>query len=190
MEFDLAGFILDQWTGIVVFLLGAAGVWLTIRENIWCWPVSLVAVVISIVIFFDSRLYGDMALQIFYFFAGLYGWFYWNSNKNKAFVVQRAKLKEAPALIGITVLQVLLYYYLLLRFKGEQPLFDAILTAGSLTVTYMMTKKWLENWLIWVVIDVAYILLYCIKELWFFAALSLIMAILAAYGYFKWRKTV
>ncbi|MES2679178.1 MAG: nicotinamide riboside transporter PnuC [Bacteroidota bacterium] len=190
MEFDLAGFIFSQWTGIVVFLLGALGVWLTIKESIWCWPVSLVAVVISIIIFFDSKLYGDMALQVFYFFAGLYGWFYWNTNKNKAFVVKRARLKEVPVLLVVTVLQSVAYYYLLLHFKGEQPLLDAILTASSLTVTYMMTKKWVENWMIWVAIDLTYILLYCIKELWFFAALSFIMAILAAYGYFKWRRTV
>lgn len=190
MEFSMTGFLSQEWPGLVVFLLGAAGVWLTIRESIWCWPVSLVAVIISIVIFFNSRLYGDMALQVFYFFAGVYGWFYWNQNKNQPFAVKPADRSQFPVLIGVTIAQSFLYYFLLIRFGGEQPLFDAVLTASSLTVTYMMTKKWVENWLLWVIIDTAYICLYCIKELWFLAALSLIMTVFAAYGFFKWRKTL
>ena len=190
MDSNFLQFFQNQWQGIVVFCLGALGVWLTIRQTIWCWPVSLIAVLLSILMFFEERLYGDMALQVFYFFAGIYGWMYWNKNKQTPFVIRRANLKELPYLILITVGQTVLYYYLLLHFKGDKPLFDAILTACSLTVTYMMTKKWLENWMIWVFIDTAYILLYCLKEMWFFAALNLIMAILAGYGYFKWRKTL
>ena len=181
-------FFVREWQGILFFLTGSLGVWLTIKENVLCWPISLIAVVISIIQFFFSRLYGDMALQIVYFFAGIYGWMYWEKNKNGSFEVKHMNPKLLPLLIIITGAQAFLYYFLLVHFKSDKPLMDAVLTACSLTVTYLMTKKWVENWLFWVVIDAAYIILYGLKELWFYAALSIIMTILAYIGWLKWKK--
>jgi nicotinamide mononucleotide transporter len=82
-----------------------------------------------------------------------------------------------------------MYYYLLLYFKGDRALLDGILTAASLTATYMMTKKWVENWLVWVVIDGAYVLLYCLKDMWLYAILYFLFTAIAFYGWLKWRKT-
>jgi len=175
---------------LIAFVFGVLGVWLTIKQNILCWPVSMVAVLASIVEFYEQRLFGDMALQIFYFFAALYGWIFWNRQKNTAFVVTKMLGKNWPLLILITFAQSVLYYFLLSYFKGDQVLFDAILTASSLTATYMMTRKWLENWAAWVLIDFAYVFLYGIKEMWLFALLYLAFAIIAYYGWMKWRKTV
>lgn len=175
--------------GLIAFIFGVLGVWLTIKQNILCWPVSIIAVLASIVEFYEQRLFGDMSLQIFYFFAALYGWIFWNSQKNTAFVVTKMLSKNWPLLILITLAQSILYYFLLSYFKGDQVFFDAILTASSLTATYMMTRKWLENWAAWVFIDFAYVFLYGIKEMWLFALLYLLFAIIAYYGWIKWRKT-
>jgi nicotinamide mononucleotide transporter len=82
------------------------------------------------------------------------------------------------------------YYYLLVYFGGDRPLLDAILTATSLTATYMMTKKWVENWLAWTFIDGTYILLYGLKGMWLFCLLYFLFTIIAFFGYLKWRKTV
>lgn len=188
MELNLGDFLLREWPGILVFIISALGVWLTIKQTVWCWPVSLIAVIVSIVILYDARLYGDMALQIFYFFAGIYGWVYWEKNKDQVFKVTSINRNLVPVLIGITLLQAVAYYYLLVYFKGDRPLLDGTLTACSLTITYMMTKKWIENWLLWVFIDAAYVLLFCLKEMWFFAATNLLMAIIAYFGWLKWRR--
>lgn len=175
--------------GIIAFISGTLGVWLTIKQNIFCWPMALVSVIAAGIDFYFSRLYGDMALQIFYFFAGLYGWYYWNKNIGLSFEVKAVPLKWIPFLLIATALQFALYYYLLLYFEGARPLLDAILTAASLTTTYMMTKKWLENWLLWVLIDGTYILLYALTELWLYGALYLLFAAMAYYGWLKWKKT-
>jgi nicotinamide mononucleotide transporter len=175
---------------LIAFVFGVLGVWFTIKQNILCWPISIIAVIASIVEFYEQRLFGDMALQIFYFFAACYGWIFWNRQKNTAFVVSKMRIKNWPLLILITLAQSVLYYYLLSYFKGDQVLFDAILTACSLTTTYMMTRKWLENWVAWVFIDGAYVFLYGIKEMWVFALLYLMFAIIAYYGWMKWRKTI
>jgi nicotinamide mononucleotide transporter len=177
-----------MYLSVIAFVFGVLGVWLTIRQTIWCWPVALVAVVASIAEFYNERLFGDMCLQIFYFFAGIYGWVYWNQNKDHPFHVRRMDLKAFPTLIIVTALQAVLYYYLLLYFRGDKPFLDAILTACSLTVTYMMTKKWVENWFAWVLIDLVYVLLYVIKDMWLFSLLNLFMAGVAFYGWLKWRK--
>jgi nicotinamide mononucleotide transporter len=176
--------------GIIALVSGTLGVWLTIKQNIYCWPVSLVAVLSSIIEFYEQRLYGDMSLQVVYLFLGIYGWVYWNEKKKEAFEVKATPLKALPLLLLVTLLQGLLYYFLLLYFKGDRPVLDAALTAGSLTATYMMTKKWVENWLTWVFIDGTYILLYGLKEMWLFALLYLLFTVIAFYGWLKWRKTV
>lgn len=172
----------------IALVFGVLGVWLTILETIWCWPVALVAVTASIAEFYEERLYGDMSLQIFYFFAGIYGWYFWNRNKNKQFLVSRINLGLVPWLLLATAIQSILYYYLLVYYGGDKPLLDAILTACSLTVTYMMTKKWVENWLVWVIIDLSYVLLYVIKDMWLFALLNFFMAAVAFFGWLKWRR--
>lgn len=173
---------------LIAFCFGALGVWLTIKENIWCWPFSLISVIASMISFYQARLFGDMCLQVFYFFAGLYGWVYWSKQKQTAFSVEKVKLKFIPLLLIATIAQTILYYFLLLHFGGDRPLLDALLTAGSLTATYMMTKKWVENWATWVLIDGAYILLYGLKAMWLFALLYLLFTIMAFYGWQKWRK--
>ncbi len=176
--------------GLIALIFGILGVVLTILQNIWCWPAALISAVASVAEFYQQKLFGDMALQIFYCFAGIYGWVYWNKNKTQKFIIAKTESQKIPLLMAATILQATLYYVLLTKFKGDKPLFDAILTAASLTATYMMTKKWLENWLVWVVIDGAYVLLYGIKHMWLFALLYLVFSIIAFYGWIKWSKTV
>jgi nicotinamide mononucleotide transporter len=174
----------------IALVFAVLGVWLTIKQTIWCWPVSLVAVVISIVVFYEERLFGDMSLQVFYFFAGIYGWVYWEEHRKRDFKVENMKLSWVPVLIIATALQSILYYYLLLYFKGDKPFLDAVLTAASLTTTYMMTRKWVENWITWVIIDLIYVLLYLLKDMYLFAILNFLMAAVAFYGWLKWKKEV
>jgi nicotinamide mononucleotide transporter len=176
--------------GIIALVFGALGVWLTIKQTIYCWPISLVAVVASIAEFYHQRLYGDMALQVFYFFAGVYGWIYWSQHNSAAFRVARTPVSLIPFLLLITLGQTILYYFILARFKGDRPLFDGLLTACSLTATYMMTRKWIGNWLAWVAIDAAYVILYGLKYMWLFAVLYLFFAAMAFYGWRKWKQMV
>jgi nicotinamide mononucleotide transporter len=177
-----------SFLSVIAFISGALGVWLTIRQTIWCWPVALVSVVTSMAEFYNEHLYGDMSLQVFYFFAGVYGWIYWHQHGKMEFRVERMKISLLPLLLMVTLAQAVLYYFLLVKFGGDKPVLDAFLTGASLTATYMMTRKWLENWMAWVFIDGAYVFLYGIKSMWLFAVLYLLFTIIALYGWIKWRK--
>ena len=175
---------------LIALVSGVLGVWFTIKQNIWCWPMALVSVVISMLIFYQQRLYGDSALQVFYFLAGVYGWYFWQKRLKTEFLISRMPMAHVPLYLLITLAQALLYYIILKKLHSDKPLFDAILTACSLTATYMMTKKWLENWFIWVLIDSAYVVLYLIKEMYTFALLYAAFTAFAYYGWIKWKKTV
>src|SRR5688572_9147809 len=95
--------------GIIAFVSGVLGVWLTIKQNILCWPAALISVVTSSIDFFNARLFGDMSLQVFYFFAGLYGWFYWKEHAKQTFTVTRVPLNALMWLVIITVIQTGVY---------------------------------------------------------------------------------
>jgi nicotinamide mononucleotide transporter len=176
---------------IIAFILGLAGVWLTIRENILCWPSALLSVIIYIYIFFNTRLYGDMALQIFYAFASIYGWYRWNKEKNKKSFTPT--YMEISVSIRFFILNVILFvpvYMVLLKTDTDVPFADAILTSFSLSNTWLMARKKIENWLMWVVIDGAYVLLYLYKSLYLTALLYALFAIMAAYGYHQWKRKI
>lgn len=172
---------------ILAFVFGVAGVWFTIQKNSWCWPLGLISVLTSSVEFYQQRLFGDMSLQAFYFVAGVYGWFYWNRKQQTVFNVRNTPAEMRNILILITGLQFGLYYYLLKQLRGDQFLFDALLTACSLTATYMMTKRWIENWMMWVIIDLAYVFLYVLKSMWLFSALYFVFAGMAYFGWKQWK---
>lgn len=174
----------------IALITGIAGVLLTIFESIWCWPMALVSVVISGVTFYDQRLFGDFCLQIFYLISGFYGWFYWNKNKGKSFSVTRMPHKRIIPVVLSVIIQSVVYYYLLSYFKSDQILFDAILTSCSFTCTFMMAKKWVENWLFWIVIDAAYVFLYIIKDLPTYALLYGFFSLMAYYGLYSWKKQI
>ena len=172
----------------IALITGVLGVILTIFESIWCWPMALISVIISTLAFFKQHLYGDMSLNVFYFFSGIYGWYYWGKHKAITFKITRLPLKYIPLIVISIVVQSVLYYFILHHFKSDQVLFDSILTACSFTCTYLMTKKWLENWLLWVLIDGAYVFLYIIKEMPTYAILYTFFTLMAAYGYYAWKK--
>ncbi len=174
-----------DWIALVT---GVLGVVLTIKEKIWCWPIALISVVISIVAFYKEHLYGDMFLNIFYFFSGNYGWYYWNRKKDEQFIVSKTPKKLYLFLFVITLVQVVLYYFILHFFKSDKIVFDSILTACSFTCTYMMIKKWIENWIFWLLIDGSYIMLYLVKDMPTYALLYAFFSIMVIYGYWQWKK--
>ena len=173
---------------IIALITGVLGVILTIKQNIWCWPIATISVIISGITFFEARLYGDVTMQFVYLIAGIYGWYYWQEKSNETFKITNMPSKYWLYVCLSVLIQSILFYFILKHYKGDQIIIDAILTASSFTCTYMMTKKWLQNWLFWIIIDLAYVFLYVIKDLTTYAILNVFFAVMAIYGYFLWKK--
>jgi nicotinamide mononucleotide transporter len=173
---------------LISLVFGTIGVWLTVRQTIWCWPFALIATVSSCIDFFNARLFGDMSLQLFYFVSGVYGWVFWKSQEKTVFSVTHIPTTQILFLIVATLLQWLIYFFILSHFRGDSVLVDAGLTAASVTATYMMTRKWLQNWWCWIVIDLLYTALYVHKQMYLYAVLYLIFTAMAVYGAISWKR--
>ena len=175
---------------IVAVILGIIYVILAAKNKISCWIFGILGSLLSIFLFvFYAKLYAEAVLYLFYVFAGIYGWINWKNQKNEAEVYQRKVLTHI-IVIGIgTVLSVGLYYVLTYFFEeAKRPFIDSFTTIFSFIATYLTTKKWIENWIYWVVIDAVTTYLYFSRGLEIYALLMFAYSIIAVYGYFQWKK--
>jgi nicotinamide mononucleotide transporter len=174
-------------------LFGVVSVYLSVRQNIWSWPTAIVNVALYTVVFYQSRLYADMGLQVIYVVLSFYGWYQWlYGGKNRTELqVSRTPRRVAFLLIVIGVAAAGSLGSLLHRTTNAAlPYLDSATTATSLVAQWMMTRKLLENWLVWVAVDVVYIGMFIYKSLYITAGLYLVFLILSATGYFRWRRSL
>lgn len=177
---------------VVAVLFGAISVFLSARQNIWSWPTAIVNVGLYIIIFGEARLYADTGLQVIYVVLNAYGWYHWlYGGKNRTELpVTRTPLRMWGVLTGIGVGGSLLLGTILARFTPDPaPYLDASTSTVSLIAQWMMTRKLLENWIIWVAVDVVYIGLYITRSLHLTAVLYLVFLILSVLGYIQWRRS-
>lgn len=173
----------------VGFSLGA--VYLTTKRSIWCWPISIVAVLLSAQVYYTAGLFAEMGLQSYYLGAAIVGWVSWHRQKQMTgtVMVRRMTSYHWWSAVAISILSgVLLGYVLWLKTKAPIAFVDSLIATSSLVATWFMVKRYLENWLIWVVIDTACLFVYIHKELYSFAGLFMIYTLLAIQGYFDWKK--
>ncbi|HEY6147656.1 MAG TPA: nicotinamide riboside transporter PnuC [Thermoanaerobaculia bacterium] len=174
-------------------LFGAVSVYLSVRENVWSWPTAIVNVTLYILVFFRAKLYADMALQVVYIAISVYGWHQWlhGGAGRTTLPVTRLTRRLAAVLVAIGAVSVLLLGSVLGRYTDAAlPWLDSATTATSLIAQWMMAKKILENWLVWVAVDVVYIGMFLFKSLTLTAALYAVFLVLSAAGYLQWRKSL
>jgi nicotinamide mononucleotide transporter len=177
----------------VAALTGVIGVWLSTREHVWNWPVGLVNVALYAVIFYRVRLYADMGLQVIYFILCAYGWWAWlhGGADRGALHVSRVSRRLALLLLVLGVgFAVLLGAVLHYGTDASYPWLDSALASGSLVAQYMLTRKQLENWAVWIVVDAIYVALYVAKGLPLTAVLYAIFLALAVLGLREWRRSM
>lgn len=176
---------------ITGFITGVLGVWLTIRRKILCFPIGIINVLIYAYLFQSEkvRLYADALLQIIYLILLVYGWMVWNRSKNEKEEIRTVFILLAKKLVIIGVLSTIALGVFLSHYTNASlPYLDAILTIISLIAQWMIAKKMIENWLLWIVVNTIYIPLYVYKGLAFTSILYLLFLILAINGWYNWRK--
>jgi nicotinamide mononucleotide transporter len=174
-------------------VFGAVSVYLSVRENVWSWPTAIVNVTLYILVFWRAKLYADMALQVVYIGISVYGWHQWlhGGAGRTALPVARLTRRVAAALVGIGAVSVLLLGTILGRYTDAAlPWLDSTTTATSLIAQWMMARKILENWLVWVAVDVVYIGMFLFKSLTLTAVLYAVFLVLSTMGYLQWKKSL
>ena len=179
-----------EWIGA---LTGLLCVWLAARQQVWTWPVALVSVVFYFVFFYQIRLYADMWLQVFFFGANLYGWYEWlygGKNHSELPVSTLTPVQRLLVLVLGLVASGLMGLYFKSFTNASYPLLDSALAAFSILAQLLLTRKKLENWLIWFVVDIFYVGLYWQKEAYLTAGLYFIFLIIAAQGFLAWKRSM
>jgi nicotinamide mononucleotide transporter len=178
---------------VVGVVSGILGVWLTTRQHIWCWPVGLVSVTSFIVVFLGARLYAAMGLQCVYVGLIAYGWYSWLHGGEGHGVLEVSRLPKGLALglgtVGLVAAGAV-GYWLRARTDESLPYLDGFTTSFSLAGQWMQARKYLENWLVWVVVDVVYIGMALSQGLMLTAGLYVVYVGLALLGFRDWRRSM
>ena len=183
--------VANRWEVLAV-ITGIISVYLSTRENIWSWPTALVNVALYFVVFLEAKLYADMGLQVVYFALSLYGWYEWlyGGENRTELHVSRTPRALGVRLLVIGVVCAATLGTLLARFTDAAlPYVDSATTSTSLIAQWMMTRKILENWAVWVVVDVVYVAMFLFKKLYLTAGLYAVFLVLAIMGYVQWRRS-
>lgn len=194
---DSLNYAIAQFTIIeaMAVLFGVVYIFLAARENIWCWVAAIISVLLYIYICIKAQLYAETGLQVFYLIMAIYGYYQWHTGGS-----QRQKKEELPIstwpfaihmiiIVSGAILVIALGYFLANNTNAKMPYLDSFTTIFSMITTYMVTRKKLENWLYWIVIDGAAVYLYVQRDLFITALLFLFYTIIVIFGYFRWLKT-
>jgi nicotinamide mononucleotide transporter len=172
---------------------GIVAVWLTTREKVWCWPVGIVSVLLFVAVFYRARLYGAMGLQVVYVALSAYGWYAWSKGGqgHEPLRVSRSSLTAlAVGLMAGLAATAALAAWLGQRTDEAMPITDAGTTAFSLVAQWMQTRKLIENWWVWLVVDVVYVGMNLAQGLIWTAGLYAIYCGLAVAGLVEWRRSL
>jgi nicotinamide mononucleotide transporter len=178
---------------LIAVAFGLVSVYLSARERIASWPTAIVNVAIFFVLFWRARLYADAVLQLVYLGLSVYGWYEWlfGGAQHTRLRVSRASRRLWMVLVPLFLVVGVGLGALLDRYTDSPvPYFDAMLTSASLVAQWMMTRKLLENWLIWIAADLVYVPLFIQRDLPLTAVQYAVFLALAAMGYRGWRASL
>lgn len=176
---------------IVAVFLGIANITLIVRRSIWNYPFGIAMVSLYAVIFWEAKLYSDAGLQIFFLIVQAYGWWAWSRDKEAEgdIVVRRL---NPPQWVGtiITSFMAALLWAMFLRANTDAslPFWDANIAMFSVAAQILMTRRYIENWHLWIAIDVVSVVVYWTKGLALTAGLYILFLGLAVLGLIEWRK--
>ena len=179
---------------IVGTALGLLYLWLEYRANIWLWIVGAIMPMVHGVLYLNSGIYADAAMQLYYVVAGIYGLCVWLRGAKRAEKFVHIQYTPTKWIIPLVVVYAVLHvamYYLLSEFTDSRvPFFDSMSTALSIVAMWMLSRKLVEQWLVWLVVDMISVGLYIYKGIPITAMLYTLYCALAIAGYMRWRRQV
>ena len=179
--------------------LGLLYLWLEYRANIWLWVVGAVMPIVHSVLYFQQGLYADFSMQLYYVLAAIYGlivWAYYDKRKTESKQSRSLPIAHTPLshIVPLVVVYALLHlgiYFVLITYTDSTvPFWDAMTTALSIVATWMLARKYVEQWLVWLVVDMITVGLYIYKGIPITASLYLLYCTLAVVGYRRWLRQI
>ena len=187
--------ILNNYIEILGFITSLICVWLNSRANIWGWFWAIASSGISAVFFYQLRLFGDMNLQFFFIATAIYGWYQWRFGKKTTDKGEKQKLsisylpKSYYVLLSVVFFCLFGAVYLVLKsLKGDILFWDTLTTTMSIVATWLAARKYIENWLLWLLADSIYVAMYLHKNAALYALLYALFLVMAYIGFKNWQR--
>lgn len=192
---EIIQWITIHYVEILGSILGILGVYFQIKQDIWVWPISIIASILYVIVFLNVHLYALMSLQFYFIAVCIYGWYQWKHPKSETSFTPN----ERPV-IQLNVKYTLIYSALFIAFwallfwflkeftNDSAPLWSSLITALSLIASLMLAKKIIEQWFVWIVADSIAIILYFHQHLYPTTVFYFILVIMAIIGFKQWKK--
>lgn len=196
IAFQILGYPIS-YVELLGTLFGLASVYFASRANILTWGTGIVNEVFLFFLFFQVQLYADMFLQIYFFVVTLYGWYKWNAKTSENKISEtsfRNKILLAVTILigtlisGFIFTNIHLYLPAYFKIQAAYPFTDSFVMVSSIVATILLAKKKIENWYLWIAVDLVCVVLYFKKGIYFLSLEYLIFLGLASYGLYQWKK--
>ena len=180
---------------ITAILFGLLSVWFAKKDNIWVFPTGIINTAIYVYLLWKWSLLGDMMINFYYVLMSIYGWYIWTRKKGDvvAFPISRMTLSEkkwSVVIFTLTELFVVLVYTIFDKFTHWTSYVDTLITGIFFVAMWLMTRRKIENWILWIAGDLLSIPMYFVKGYSFTGIQYLIFTIIAIFGYLEWKKTL
>lgn len=186
----LASYLRSHWVEVAGWSTTFAGIWLSTRRNMLCWPITLAADILYLVVFYQARLLSDALLQAFFIAFTIYGWWNWQRGIRQEGEVRVAPLAASSAIAAVVagIAGTFVLAMITKRLHASLPYLDASLACFSLVGSWWQARRNIANWWLWIVVDVLYVGEYIYKDLWLTAILYAVLVGLAIFGLREWRR--
>ena len=187
----LTGFLGASTIEIIASISGLLCVYLLIKRNIWCWFFGFIQVTLFSYVFFHAKLYSDTGLHIIYMFLQIYGWWNWQHNRGRdqALIIEKGNTISLCIWFSVALIGTLLLGTLTSQFTDASFAYaDAFTTCASLVAQFLLTRRYLYNWLFWIIVDVVAIYIYFQKGLLPTSTLYAVFLVMSVVGYLSWLK--
>jgi nicotinamide mononucleotide transporter len=188
----LINWLTDNYIEVFGAIAGIVYVFLEIRVSHWLWPVGIITSATYVWVFFNGKLYADMGLQVYYVIISILGWFWWikgTEDKTEKLQITNLKLKTG---IVLTIIFIVLYAAMWATLEhltdSPVPMWDAFITSLSIIATWMLARKILQHWLLWIVVNIAAVMLFIMRGLYPTVILYAVYGIMSFIGLKEWRK--
>ena len=186
-------FIAKHWLDIVTTVLGLAYILFEYRASVWMWLVGFMMQALGIVLYYQKGLYADCGMEFYYLAMTVYGYWKWvhGSSEKKELPIRHFPKKLILPWLGIIAAVWFIIYLILVNFTNSTvPIADSFTTALSILGIWALAHKYLEQWFIWIAVDVVTCALYFYKDIPFKASLYALYVVIAVLGYIKWKKMI
>jgi nicotinamide mononucleotide transporter len=188
---------MNQFLEILGVITGIIYLWLEYKASIYLWIAGIIMPAIYLFVYYNAGLYADFGINIYYLLIALYGWVAWKTGftlfghkepKKELRISHTPRTAWIKAAVAYIIAQLGIYFVLTNYTDSTVPWSDSFTTALSIVGMWMLARKYIEQWWVWCVVDVVSSALYMYKGLYFTAVLYAVYAIIAIFGYFKWKK--